>query len=87
MEVLAVRRDDGPYRSACDMKKLMPSLLLSLALGAAAAPCETRVLTAESARPYEKGFARDGGEIVVDNSSDDSVKPTVSDKTTVNYIG
>ena len=52
------------------MKKLMTSLLLSLVLGAAAAPCETRVLTAESARPYEKGFARDGGEIVVDNGDD-----------------
>ena len=27
------------------------------------------------------------GSVVVDNNSDDSVKPTVSDKTTVNYIG
>ena len=27
------------------------------------------------------------GTVVVDNNSDDSVKPTVSDKTTVNYIG
>ena len=27
------------------------------------------------------------GTIVVDNNSDDAVKPTVSDKTTVNYIG
>ena len=27
------------------------------------------------------------GTIVVDNNSDDAVKPTVSDKTTVNYVG
>ena len=27
------------------------------------------------------------GTIVVDNNSDDSIKPTVSDKTTVNYVG
>ena len=27
------------------------------------------------------------GSVVVDNNSDDNVKPTVSDLTTVNYIG
>ena len=33
---------------------------------------ETRVLTAGSARPYERGFLRDGDEIVVDNGDDGS---------------
>ena len=44
--------------------------LFLLPCAAVSGGVETRVLAAESARPYEKGFVRDGDEIVVDNGDD-----------------
>lgn len=47
-------------------------LLCAPAAVRAAAPARVQTLALDAARPYERGFARDGDEIVVDNGDDAS---------------
>ena len=60
------------------------SFLLGAVFGAAAGVAAASLISDDKLKEVKDKIK--SGEIAVDNSSDDSTKPTVSEFTTVNYI-